>query len=92
MKLLPGEMVERTPHCAAASDCRKALGQVHRLGIGEDARGHTPTGVQDVRGMQLRTTTRFSLAHGPRRRPDEDLVQRHRGQREEKRDPVTLRR
>lgn len=58
-------MVERTPHCAAAPDCRKALGQVHRPGTGEDAR----TGVQDVRGMQLRTTTRFTVAHGRRRGP-----------------------
>src|SRR4030095_14012910 len=49
--LLPGETFARMPHCAAALDCRKALHQVHRLEIGEDARGHTPTGVRDVRGM-----------------------------------------
>src|SRR3954454_20539485 len=53
----------RTPHRAAAPDCRKALHQVPRLGIEEDARGHTPTGVRDVRGMQLRTTIWYIVAH-----------------------------
>src|SRR4029079_8968458 len=53
----------RTPHRAAAPDCRKALHQVPRIGIEEDTRGHTPTGVRDVRGMQLRTTIVLIVAH-----------------------------